>query len=461
MAKKKKKSNNKILYILGGLVLFLVLFAIIGKSQGWVGQKKKIEVEIATAELNTIIEKVSASGQVQPVVEVSLSPEVSGEIIEMKIEEGDSVSKGDFLLRIRPDNFQSAYDQAVAGLTQQKASLAQAKAARARASANFTRAEQDFNRQKKLFEEKVISEADFQLADANYEIAKQDYESAKESVNAAQYILTSAQARVADARENLRLTSLTAPMSGIVSKLPVELGETVLGTSQFPGTEVMRIADLSKMEVKVDVNENDIIRIAEGDTAIIDVDSYSYMDKTFKGLVTHIANTANDKISADAVTEFEVRIQILNSSYQDLIKENGSRYQFRPGMTASVDIITEVKTDILTVPLASVTTRSDEDDKDGDEDEEDDEDSEGVVDEDAVEVVFVVSEEGKAVKTEVETGISDFDNIEITGGIEEGMEVISGPFLAVSKRLKDGDDVESIEDEDEKRNDKEEEDSEE
>ncbi|WP_424961080.1 efflux RND transporter periplasmic adaptor subunit [Ekhidna sp.] len=446
MAKKKKKSNNKILYVLGGVVLFLILFAIIGKSQGWVGQKKKIQVEVSKAEKNTIIEKVSASGQVQPVVEVSLSPEVSGEIIEMEIEEGDSVSRGDFLLRIRPDNFQSAYDQAVAGLNQQKAALAQAKAARARAAANFKRAEQDYNRQKKLYEEKVISEADYQLAVANYEIAEQDYESAKESVNAAEYILSSAQARVADARENLRLTSLTAPMSGIVSKLPVELGETVLGTSQFQGTEVMRIADLSKMEVQVDVNENDIIRISVGDTAIIDVDSYSYMDKTFKGIVTHIANTANDKVSADAVTEFEVRILILNTSYQDLIKEEGLKYPFRPGMTASVDIITEVKKDILTVPLASVTTRS-EDDKD---DEDDSSATDKLADEEVKEVIFVVAE-GKAVKTEVETGISDFDRIEIISGVEEGTEVISGPFLAVSKRLKDGDDVEAKSDDQQKK----------
>lgn len=439
MAKKKKKSN-KILYILGGLVVFLILFAVVGKSQGWVGQKKKIQVEISKAEKNTIIEKVSASGQVQPVVEVSLSPEVSGEIIEMKIEEGDSVSKGDFLLRIRPDNFQSAYDQAVAGLNQQKAALAQAKAARSRAAANYKRAEQDFDRQKKLYDEKVISEADFQLAEANYEIAEQDFESAKESVNAGEYILTSAQARVADARENLRLTTLTAPMSGIVSKLPVEMGETVLGTSQFQGTEVMRIADLSKMEVQVDVNENDIIRITVGDTAIIDVDSYSYKDKTFKGIVTHIANTANDKVSADAVTEFGVRIQILNSSYQDLVKEEGIKYPFRPGMTASVDIITEVKKDILTVPLAAVTTRSDKDDKKrGDDDSATNDESE---DEDVKEVVFVMSE-GKAVKTEVETGISDFDRIEIISGVEEGTEVVSGPFLAVSKRLKEGDDIEA------------------
>ncbi|MEM0939043.1 MAG: efflux RND transporter periplasmic adaptor subunit [Bacteroidota bacterium] len=437
MSKKKKKSSNSILYILGGVVVFLILFAIVGKSAGIVGQRKKIKVEVAEVEKNTIVEKVSASGQVQPVVEVSLSPEVSGEIIEMEIEEGDSVSKGDFLLRIRPDNFQSAFDQAVAGLNQQKANVAQAKAAMARAAANFKRSEQDFLRQKKLFEEKVISEADFQLADANYQIAEQDYESSKESVNAAEYSLSSAEAIVVDAKENLRLTSLTAPMSGIVSKLPVELGETVLGTSQFQGTEVMRVADLSKMEVKVDVNENDIIKISTGDTAIIDVDSYSYLDKTFKGVVTHIANTANDKVSADAVTEFEVRIQILNSSYQDLIKEKGLKYPFRPGMTASVDIITEVKKNVLTAPLASVTTRTE-----NQETEEEETIVNDLQEEEVKEVVFVV-QDGKAVKQEVTTGISDFEQIEILTGLEEGTEIVSGPFLAVSKRLEDGDRVEA------------------
>ena len=439
---KKKKSSNRILYILGGVVVVLILFAIIGKSMGIVGQKKKVKVEITKAAKNTIIEKVSASGQVQPVVEISLSPEVSGEIIEMEIEEGDSVSKGDFLLRIRPDNFQSALDQVVAGLNQTKANLAQAKAARARAAASFKRAEQDYNRQAKLFKERVISEADFQLAQANYEIAEQDYESAKESVNAAEYSLNSAEARVTDARENLRLTSLRAPMSGIVSKLPVELGETVLGTSQFQGTEVMRVADLSKMEVKVDVNENDIIKINVGDTTIIDVDSYSYLDKTFKGVVTHIANTANDKISADAVTEFEVRIQILNSSYEDLVKDGGIKYPFRPGMTASVDIITEVKKNILTVPLSSVTTRSEEK-KEG-EDEENENTTQDLLDDDVKEIVFV-KVDGKATKQEVKTGISDFERIEILSGLDEGAEVISGPFLAVSKRLNDGDEVEAEE----------------
>ncbi len=435
---KKTKSNNKILFILGGLMAVLIIVVIVGKTTGLIGQGKKIRVETTKAKLGTILEKVSASGQVQPIVEVQLSPEVSGEIIELNIKEGDSVTKGDYLLRIRPDNFQSALDQSVARLNQQRAALAQAKASQARALANFKRSEQDFLRQEKLFAKKVISEADYQLAEANYQIAEQDYESAKESVNAARYSLKNADAIVANARENLRLTSLTAPMSGIVSKLPVELGETVLGTSQFQGTEVMRIADLSKMEVKVDVNENDIIKISEGDTAIIDVDSYSYLNKEFKGIVTHIANTANDKASTDAVTEFEVRIQILNSSFQNLVVERGLKYPFRPGMTASVDIITDIKQEILMVPLAAVTTRTESED-DGEEDKDEKNTKADTTEEEEIkEVVFLVVE-GKAAKTEVTSGISDFENIEITSGIKEGDEIVSGPFLEVSKRLKDGD----------------------
>lgn len=418
-------------------MVLLILFAVVGKSQGWVGKKKEMSVDVAKAERATIVEKVSASGAVQPVVEVKISPEVSGEIIDLQVEEGDSVSKGDFILKIRPDNFVSALERARANLNQQLANLAQAKSSLARAEASFTRSEQDFKRQKNLFGQKVISESDYQLAEANFKIAEQDRESAKQSVKASEFVVQSSQATVAEARENLDLTEIKAPMSGIVSKLPVEIGETVLGTSQFQGTEILRIADLSKMEVKVDVNENDIIRISEGDTALIDVDSYSYMDKTFKGIVTQIANTANDKISSDAVTEFEVLIQILSSSYEDLVVEQGVKYPFKPGMTASVDIITETRRDVLSVPLSSVTTRSPKkegEDEEGEKREEDDSDAE---DEELLEVVFVVDEDF-AKQVEVKTGISDFERIEILSGVSEGQEIISGPFLAVSKRLKDG-----------------------
>ena len=419
----KKKKNNRPLYILLGVVGLMLVVLGVGRSQGWFGQKKGTEVEVALAERATIIEKVSASGSVQPVIEVKISPEVSGEIIDLFVEEGDSVIVGTLLLRINPDNFNAALERALANLNQQRANLADARARLARGKASLTRAEQDFNRQKKLYDEEVVSQADYELSKANYDIALQDLESAKQSVEAAGFIVRSAQATVNESRENLRRTSITSPMTGIVSKLDVEKGETVLGTSQMQGTEMLRIADLSNMEVRVDVNENDIIRVTEGDETIIDVDSYSYQEKQFKGIVTHIANTANDRISADAVTEFEVRIKILNSSYADLIRE-GSNYPFRPGMTATVDIVTEIKEDILTVPLSSVTTRE----KDSE-----DEEDEGVDEE----VVFLY-DEGSARRTAVTVGISDFERIEVMTGLKDGDEVISGPFLAVSKNLEEG-----------------------
>lgn len=430
----KKRNPNRWLYYVLGIVVVLIVFIMIARSQGWIGAKRTLEVQVAEAKKVSITEKVSASGMVQPVIEVKLSPEVSGELIELNVEEGDSVVQGEVLAKVRPDNFISARDQAQAALNQQQANLLSARAALARAEATFQRAELEYNRQKKLYEEEVISDAEWELAQQNYQIAQNDLKSARQSVEAASFIVKSSRASLAQAQENLRRTTVTSPMSGIVSKLNVEQGETVLGTQQFQGTEIMRIADLDQMEVRVDVNENDIIRVSAGDTAIIDVDAYSHMDKEFKGIVTAIANTANDKATADAVTEFEVKIRILNSSYQDLV-EQGNRFPFRPGMTASVDIITQRKDNILTVPLAAVTTRA-ENQNAG----EDSETTTLTISDDAREVVFVV-ENGVASLREVETGISDFDNIEVLSGVEAGETIVSGPFLIVSKRLKDGDQV--------------------
>ncbi len=425
--------------------MILIVAAIVGKSTGLIGKKKEIEVDLTETKLGTIVEKVSASGTVRPVNEVNLSPDVSGEITELLIKEGDSVIAGALLVKIRPDNFINALERAEANHNQQLANLASARASLARATATFERMKDEYDRNKKLHEEKVISDAAWQLAEQNFKVSQNDLESARQNVNAAQYIVKSAKATVEDAKENLRLTNVHAPVSGTVSKLSVEKGERVVGTQQFAGTEMLRIADLNKMEVRVDVNENDIIRISVGDTAIIDVDSYSYMGKLFKGVVTQIANTAKDKVSSDAVTEFEVRVRILNSSFADLVKE-GRKTPFRPGMTASVDIITEQKDDILVVPLAAVTTRKlSEVLKDSIDSEESDEEelisSSGNNKEDEkVEVVFVF-DEGVAKLTRVKTGISDYDNIEIIEGLEEGGKVISGPFLAVSRRLKNEDPV--------------------
>ena len=441
----QKKSNNRLIIILSVLVGALLLFAIIGKSLGWVGKKKMFEVDMAKVSFETIVEKVSASGLVRPVIEVKISPEVAGEIIELQIKEGDSVNSGDLLLKIRPDNFISSLDRSKANLNQQKANLAVARANLARAEAGFYRSELEFNRQALLHKEEMISDSEYELAEANYKIATQDLESARQTVEAAIYIVKSSQATVDEAQENLMLTNIRSPMTGIVSKLDVEKGETVVGTSQMQGTEMLRIADLNNMEVRVDVNENDIIKIAIGDTTLIDVDSYSYLKKEFKGVVTQIANSAKDRVSSDAVTEFEVRIRILNDSYQDLLEEMDIIYPFRPGMTASVEIITMTKQNILTVPLSAVTTRkeikggsfgSKDGDASYDKRSQDQEDEIQSDDEILEEIVFVHSE-GKVKKVKVQTGISDFENIEIISGLAADDQIVTGPFLLVSKRLKD------------------------
>lgn len=432
----KKKSSKKTLYILLGIVAILIIAAIIGKKSGVIGQPPSTSVEIEEVQKRTIIEKVNASGTVQPVVEVKLSPDVAGEITELAVEEGDPVKQNDLLVKIRPDNFQSALERAKANLNQQKASLAQAEASLERAKAQLTQAKQTFERQKKLYEQKVISTADYESALASYQIAQNDKIASEKNVLAASYTVKSSQATVDEASENLRRTTIYSPVDGTVSKLSVELGERVVGTQQMAGTEMMRIANLNNMEVRVDVNENDIIRISIGDTAIIEVDSYTYMEKEFKGVVTAIANTANDKASQDAVTEFEVKVKILNSSYEDLIKDDGDS-PFRPGMTASVEIMTETKEDILTVPLSSVTLRSPETKNDSTSSKE----IQSREPKKESEVVFIVQDDNTVKMTEVKTGISDFEFIQVDG-LTAGQKVVKGPFLAISKTLKDGDLVE-------------------
>jgi len=448
MAKQKQKSNKLIYWLIGAVVLLLVL-AIVGKSAGWIGKPKEIEVELAKAKRVTIVEKVSASGTVQAVTEVKIAPEVSGEIIELIIEEGDSVKRGETLVKIRPDTWQSRLESAEAGLSQQRANLEQSKANLSRTQATLLRAEGEYKRNEKLWEEKVISEADWQLAKQNYQIAQNDVSSAEQSVEASRYVIRSTEASLREARENFRKTTVIAPMDGVVSKLIVKNGERVVGTATMTGTEMLRIADLHKMEVRVDVNENDIVRVHVGDTALIDVDAYASQNKEFRGVVTLIANTAKDKVSTDAITEFEVRILILSSSYQDLIHA-GNKFPFRPGMTASVDIMTTTKQNALSVPLASVTTRSPVEQNDENKPREDSRtpvasQTDKKVEKKEDKTVIFVNDKGTAKMIEVKTGISDYDNIEILSGITDSTEVVIGPFLAVSKRLKDGEKIRQME----------------
>ena len=287
-----------------------------------------------------------------------------------------------------------------------------------------------------------------QLAKQNYDIAKNDVASSEQSVEAAKYVIRSTEASLREAQEDFRKTTVVSPMDGVVSKLIVKNGERVVGTATMTGTEMLRIADLNAMEVRVNVNENDIVRVHLGDTAIIDVDAYAADKKQFKGVVTLIANTAKEKVSEDAITEFEVRILMLTSSYQDLIKA-GNRYPFRPGMTASVDIMTTTKNNALAVPLASVTTRNPNAQPMGEEGQGQNSNARQTSDQGPPakktedKTVVFVNENGVAKMVEVQTGISDYDNIEIVSGVAEGAEIISGPFTAVSKRLNDGDKVRS------------------
>lgn len=446
---KKKKGSNKLIYILLAVVALVLVAAVVGKQAGFIGKPKTLQVQMAEAKRSTIIEKVTASGVVQPVTEIKLSPDVAGEIIELNVEEGDYVTEGMVLVKIRPDNLESALERAQANLNQQKANLASNIASVARSEAQLLQSKQAFDRAEQLKKENVISDADFETAKANYEVAKKNLEAAKQSVNASEYVVKSSQATVDEAAENVRLTVVRAPSSGTVSKLDVEKGERVVGTQQMAGTEMMRIADLTQMEVQVDVNENDIIRVKQGDQVEIDVDSYTAMDKKFKGIVTSIANTANTKASADAVTEFQVKIRILNESFQDLISEIQGVSPFRPGMTASVEIITNSKENVLSVPLSAVTTRN-PNAKVGPEVKEGDAPVQATAavganaKEEMKEVVFI-SDGGIAKMVVVKTGISDYDNIEILEGIKDGDIIVSGPFFVVSKQIKNGDLLEKTE----------------
>lgn len=463
MAKQQKKKSSRLMYyLIGGLVLLIGLL-FVGKSMGWIGKSKEIEVEFAKAKRIAIVEKVSASGTVQPVIEVKLAPEVSGEIIDLDVEDGDSVKMGQPLVKIRPDTWLSQLERTEASLSQQKANLESSKSNLSRSEAQFARVDGEYKRQEKLWNQKVISEADWQLAKQNYEVAKNDLSSARQAVEAAKFIVNSTEASVKESRENVRKTLVVAPLKGIVSKLSVKKGERVVGTATMGGTEMLRIADLNHMEVRVNVNENDIVRVHLGDSVAIDVDAYQNINKQFMGLVTNIANTARDKASADAITEFEVRIIILRSSYEDLIKQ-GNKYPFRPGMTASVEVLTNRKQNVLSVPLASVTTRN-PDEKEvapanqqggnngGNNNNRAEDPNKKAPEKKKDKVVVFVNNAGKAKMVEVKTGISDYDNIEILSGITDSVEVVTGPFLAVSKRLKDGDAIKQMKKKEEKKDD--------
>jgi HlyD family secretion protein len=332
--------SKKSIYITLGAVVIIIVALLVMSKTGMIGNKNKgKEIEIAKVNEMTIVETVSATGKIQPEIEVKISSEVSGEIIALPVKEGQVVKKGDLLVKINPDLYTSGYNRTVAGLSQTKAGLSQA-------DAQFKEAKANFDRSKTLFDKGIISKSDWDKAISSFEVAK----AAKES---AYFNVKSASATVNEAKDNLGRTTIYAPEGGTISSLAVELGERVLGTQQMAGTEIMRVANLNNMEVEVDVNENDIVKINVGDAAKVEVDAY--LKKEFKGIVTSISNSASTTLTADQVTNFKVKIRILKESYQDLTEGKPASYSpFRPGMTATVDIITKRKTNVLGVPISAI-----------------------------------------------------------------------------------------------------------
>lgn len=399
--------------------MLIIVLLVVGKKAGWFGASANLrEIEVTELVPLEIVETVAATGKIQPETEVKLSSEVSGEIIELPIVEGQLVEKGDLLVRINPDLYQSSLQRSRAGLQNVRASHAQAEASLRESKANY-------DRNKVLFERGVISKAEWDKIVATYEMAQA-------STNAAYYSMQSAAATVTEATDNLARTTIYAPMRGTISRLDVELGERVVGTQQMAGTEIVRVANLANMEVVVDVNENDIVKISVGDSTIVGVDAY--LKREFKGVVTEISNSAIEGLTADQVTNFKVKVRILESSYADLLEGRSENYSpFRPGMTATVDIITRRKNNVIGVPISAIVIKNDT--------------TSGTVAKKSpapadqkFETVFV-KEGNKAKLRVVTTGIQDNRNIEILTGLKEGETVITGPYTTVTKTLKDGDEV--------------------
>lgn len=423
--------SKKTIFILLGSAIGLILLLVGLKKGGIIGNNDESKVvELSKVAQTTIVETVSATGKIQPEIEVKISSEVSGEIIALPIKEGQQVKKGDLLVRINPDLYESGVNRSVASMSTTKAGLSQADAQVKEAKANY-------DRNKKLFEKGIISKSEWDRIVSAYEVAVANKQSAY-------YQVQSASATVTEAKDNLGRTTIYAPADGTVSLLNVELGERVLGTQQMAGTEILRIANLNNMEVEVDVNENDIVKVNIGDSANIEVDAY--LKREFKGIVTSISNSASATLTADQVTNFKVKVRILKESYQDLLEGKPENFSpFRPGMTATVDIITKRKENIVAVPISAVVIKDDTTSVKKDivaELEKKEQEQKGTApkSDKKYECVFVKVGD-KAKLRVVKTGIQDDTNIEIISGLKPGEEIIIGPYTTVSKDLVSNDKV--------------------
>ncbi len=436
------KKNNLIRNLAIGAVILIVLLAV-AKKAGWLGDDETLKVAVEKVARHTITETVSASGKVQPEVEVKMSADVSGEVVDLFVKEGDVVKKGALLGKINPEIYISTMDRMVAMVNTSKSTLEASRSRLMQAQSQLERANLTYQRNKKLYDEGAISASDFESIKSTWEVAKAEVDAAVQGVAGSDYGVKSSEAALKEARENLNKTSILAPVDGTISKLSVERGERVVGTSQFTGTEIMRIANLNEMEVSVDVSENDIVRVHLKDTALIDIDAY--LDRKFKGIVTEIANSANvTGLTTDQVTNFTVKIRIIRDSYADLIPADQPTYSpFRPGMSATVEVQTKKMRDALSVPIQAVTTRdttvkesSKRKLRPGEQKKTETPSTENEENK-TTECVFVMRD-GKAVMTVVTTGIQDNTYIQINSGLKENEEVITAPYNAISKTLKDG-----------------------
>jgi HlyD family secretion protein len=440
-----------------GILVVVVITMIVLKKCGVVGKEEGIKVTIEKVEKRTIIETVNASGKVYPEIEVKVSPDISGEIVELNVAEGDSVRKGQVLARIYADIYSSQRDQAAAVVTQSEAQVQNSRAQLGALKATLEQAEQTYKRQKQLLDEKVISRAEFEQADQAVKTARSQYNAAVEGIRGTQASVQSARAQLSRANKDVGRATLVAPMDGVVSLLAVKKGERVVGTAQMAGTEMLRVADMNVMEVKVNVGENDIPKVHLDDSALVTVDAYS--NRKFKGLVTKIASSnttaAGSQVTGSAdVTNYEVHIRLLAESYSDLMDNTkGKAFPFRPGMNASADIQTKTHSNVLAVPINAVTTRDKNSDKarskkpSGEENEGDinSNTTPPANDADIDEVVFVLQPDKITVKkVKVKTDIQDINYIEIIDGLRAGEEVVTGPYNVVSKTLKDGDKVKVV-----------------
>jgi HlyD family secretion protein len=442
---KDKSASKKLLKVLGVIVILLIVVGVIAKSAGWLdGGPKEKEVETELAEIRTITQIVSATGRIQPEVEVVIRPDVSGEIIELNVKEGDFVREGELLLRIKPDLYEARIDELNAALLTQRSRMEQARA-------QMLQAEIEYLKNKELYNRNLISDLEYQQSLNNFEAQKSNF-------RAAEFQIESARAQLRRAEEEIQQTVIRSPKNGTISRLAVERGERVLGQAQTAGTEMMRIARMEQMEVVVDVNENDIVNVSLNDTTIIDADAYP--NRSFEGIVTEIANSADISGSgqADQVTNYKVKIRIttphnLHHTGSEFLAMNVSEDpavgfvpSFKPGMSANVDIRTNTAYDVVTIPIQSVTVRDIARDQEVSTNSADKE-SAGTgsqrsarSNEDFRRVVFV-NYEGTAKRVEVETGISDNRYIQVMSGIDEGAEVITGSYRVLSRELEDGDPI--------------------